>query len=531
MVTFIEAAFVRATHGSRHWQDHSTPDYYIFVSEFGMLQFRRRDVYPQTFAYAQGSKLFFGYGQLPPAEELDKPLASLSMGTFCGEEFLAGVADCSSQKLFIQRDAVGTMPLFVGRQGDQLAFSNKYERVCGLLDAKTFHPHLQTLVEHLLGEHSYERTLVEEITVLSDRMRLTWDDAGYCLSRHPGTYAQDDAESNPAEFRSRLDDVLASYWERYAQTNPMGLELSGGMDSTSIAAFSAQTHKPFLACTVIYPGHTGERQKRKLSELREGLNITSEHFVADSATEHPISQPRKQSQPFYHREELYSPSLSHMARYMNSSGVTAVIRGIGGDELCENIPDRHFLSYESPLTTHVRRLDNLSTVFTPKLKEYARNVMAQANAIQSQPFTSSTAAAAPASGNNLYLDYDIWPIAPLTEPGLYRYTQNLAPKYRMHKNILRAYATARGVPRSIAHPETTEGFSDFLSRSLPYMRDQFNRCMSSSILNKAGLLDLGGLRDAWDSGDAAEQFALYQILVAEMNLQQLGHVDISAEVN
>lgn len=527
MIVFIEAAFVRSAHFSNYWQDQSTAEYYMFTSDFGTLRLKRRDSYPQTYAYVQGGTLFFGYGNVPDTKWLDEPLSAASMNVFCGEEFLFGTADCLGQKVSIQRDAVSTVPLFVGAQDDRLVLSNKYERVCGLLRAEDFYPNLQTLVEHLLGDHSYERTLVKEITALSNRMRLAWNASGYYLAHHPGTYGQDDGESNPAEFRARLDMVIASYWERYAQTNPMGLELSGGMDSSAVAAFLVQTHRPFLAGTVVYPGDTGERQKDKLQDLRSSLSIVSTQFPADPATEHPMSQRYKQSQPFYHREELYGASFSCLARHMYAQGVTAVIRGIGGDELCENIPDRLVIGYETPSVTHARRYEGLPRVFTPAMDTYAQAVLAQRDTTQSQPFTSSTAAAAAASGNNLYLDYDIWPVAPLTEPNLYRYAQNLAPKYRMYKNILRAYAAAYGVPRSISHPETTEGFSDFLARSLPYMKDQFNQYMHASVLKKAGLLSPQHIQAAWHSNDNAEQFALYQILVAEMNLQRLGHVDVS----
>lgn len=525
MITFIEAAFVRSAHIFNYWQDQSTREHYIFVSDFGVLRLRKRNAYPQTFAYVQGSKLFFGYGPQSDVVSLDQPLTEIPLAVFCGEEFLTAIADCQEQTLSIQRDAPSTVPLFVGHQQGRLVISNKYERVCGLLDQTDLHPNLQTLVEHLFAEHSYDRTLVQEITVLCDRMRLSWDATGYRLHRHPGTYAQDD-QTNPAQFRTRLDAVLASYWERYAGTNPMGLELSGGMDSSAIAGFCAQTHRPFLACTVVYPGQAGQYQQRKLEQLRESLRIVSEQFVADPAEEHPLVRQRKEPGPFYHREELYSASLSRMAHHLYTKGVTAVIRGIGGDELCENISDRHLVAHEVPLATHARRRQEMSPVFTSTLKAYADVVMARVGVdAQHQPFTSSTAAAAAASGSNIYLDYGIWPVAPLTDPILYRYTQNLAPRYRMHKNILRAYAVARGIPHSIARPETTEGFSDFLTRSLFYMKEQFDQCMRDSVLDRLGVLDRRYIQDAWGSGDDA--FALYQILVAEMNLQHLKHRDIS----
>lgn len=528
---FIEAAFLYQSQTGGTWQDLSNEQYFVFMSDFGAIRLRKRRNYPQTFAYVEGSILYFGYGdavQLTGMYRLSggPPPEAIFYDNNIGE-FMMVAADCSRQTLTIQRDAICTLPIFVGHQGSKTIISNDYAYVHRLLDKTRLHIDTHALIGHFLGDHTYEKTLTKEIRVLCDRVQLVWNAPQNLYELRQPTSSSllqivDHRNEDPIHFRAILDQTLEQYFQRYVSNNILGLELSGGMDSSCIAAHLVCNKRPFLAATILYPGEAGRRQHQKLIEMADQINVVSRQFVADPARDYPLASMIRAGRPqaFYHRQELYEETFSRVADYMSEQGVDVVMRGVGGDELCENIPDLTEMAHETPRQTYERRKPERPDFFTENFSAYALGVLDQLPHGQRNriPFTSETAVSAAVSGNNVYIDRGIWPIMPLADAKLYFYAQSLPPRYRMNKNILRAYGRARSVPESIYRPKTNEDFSDFFDQCMPYLRETFDACMERSVLNRVGLLDMMALRKAWDT-PGENLFGLYQIMVAEMNLQ------------
>ncbi len=107
----------------------------MFVSDFGMLRLRERNSYTHTFAEMRSSQLYVGYGKPEGGFSIIKqPLKDVPEQTFYAKEFLYIIADCRTQEVTIQRDALSTLPLFAGVQDGHLVFSNHFERTYDLLD-------------------------------------------------------------------------------------------------------------------------------------------------------------------------------------------------------------------------------------------------------------------------------------------------------------------------------------------------------------------------------------------------------------
>jgi hypothetical protein len=134
----------------------------------------------------------------------------------------------------VQRDAFGTVPLFVGSQPGRPAIVNKFERVCELLEPQDLHVNNTTVAGILAGRDAFDVTLLEEVSIVYDRVRLQWSKNALTLEQPaPSSLLQvaQHRHGNPQLFRQYLEEAIDWHWNRYAPNGVMAAELSGGTDS------------------------------------------------------------------------------------------------------------------------------------------------------------------------------------------------------------------------------------------------------------------------------------------------------------
>jgi asparagine synthase (glutamine-hydrolysing) len=148
------------------------------------------------------------------------------------------IYDKISRKLIVSRDRFGQKPLFVMRRGDTTFFSSEFQQLAPLSDRKIDFE----LIQMFLKEGGYEgqgRTFYNSIEEFPKAHYFVIDSNKYSDSHrywdywHGDIMATDDAAFS--EFEALLHDAVRI---RLRADVPVGILLSGGVDSTIISAYA-----------------------------------------------------------------------------------------------------------------------------------------------------------------------------------------------------------------------------------------------------------------------------------------------------
>ncbi|MBI5329652.1 MAG: asparagine synthase (glutamine-hydrolyzing) [Betaproteobacteria bacterium] len=151
-------------------------------------------------------------------------------------------------EVHLARDPMGKKPLIYAVRGGELTFASTVRALLPLLGERPgFDP-------DALDAYLAHRTIPAPATVFQGVQRLP---AGHALSfslhtRQTRLFAHWQPAPDPgADWRERLDEAVRL---RCVADRPVGLFLSGGIDSTLVAARLHQMGQPLLAFTAAFPG-------------------------------------------------------------------------------------------------------------------------------------------------------------------------------------------------------------------------------------------------------------------------------------
>jgi len=156
--------------------------------------------------------------------------------------FAFAIWDDQQQQLFLARDRLGIKPLYMAERNDELLFASEIK---GLLAGIPGTPQFNSAIlpEYLAARYvAGEDTFFRGIRKLLPGHRLVWTPSGGCTTERywQPPVAQDDPavsyESHVQAVRSGLEDAVESHM---VSDVPLGLFLSGGLDSTVLAALMA----------------------------------------------------------------------------------------------------------------------------------------------------------------------------------------------------------------------------------------------------------------------------------------------------
>lgn len=162
--------------------------------------------------------------------------------------YALAILDRRRGELHLARDPMGKKPLVYAVRDGDLAFASTVRAVLPLLGVRP------GLDPDALDAYLAHRTIPAPATVFQGVQRLP---AGHCLSfnlhrREARLHAHWHPRPEPeADWRERLDQAVAL---RCVADRPVGLFLSGGIDSSLLAARLHRLGQPLLAFTAAFPG-------------------------------------------------------------------------------------------------------------------------------------------------------------------------------------------------------------------------------------------------------------------------------------
>src|SRR5215211_5658162 len=249
--------------------------------------------------------------------------------------FAFAIWDAPRRRLLLARDRLGIKPLYWTRHGDRLIFGSEIKAILssGLVEPRAN----ETGLPELLGTRylSGEETLFEGIHKLLPGHVLVYQNGDVTTRQYwdvpVGATAASPAPSGRewvSRFRALLEESVRL---RLMSDVPLGMFLSGGLDSSAIAALMARMiGRPLQTFSVAFK----ERAFSELTWAREVAQAigADAHEVVIGADQFFDALPRlvwHEDEPVAHPSSVPLYFVSALAR----QHVTVVLTGEGSDEL------------------------------------------------------------------------------------------------------------------------------------------------------------------------------------------------------
>lgn len=239
-------------------------------------------------------------------------------------------------QVFMARDRLGIKPLYVRQKNGQILFASEVRALLasGLVPKHLSEAGLYTYLA--FGSFQEPLTIIEGITSLppASWLCVELDPNGLVITS--GSYWKpphvQDSDPETDQVRAWLADAVRSH---LISDVPMGLFLSGGLDSGTIVALATEsTGKPLHTLTLAFKNWPAdERHLTKLSARRWNTNhqerlISPEEVLADL----PMAL-ASMDQPTADGINTW-----YVSREAKRAGLTVVLSGVGGDELFAGYP-------------------------------------------------------------------------------------------------------------------------------------------------------------------------------------------------
>lgn len=257
-------------------------------------------------------------------------------GNACVERFRGifafGLWDASLEALFLARDQLGVKPLYLWQNGKQLVFASEVRAILstGLLPRTLDTDGYLSYLAY--GSVQEPFTLIRKVRSLPAGHWMQWRDGTVRTERYWRLPAPDDMRPIPPEklytqLAERLADTVAG---QLVADVPLGAFLSGGVDSTAIAALmqNGGTSQARTFSLVFQESAYDERAYSRLAASRLGTRHTEVLLTGNSFRDRLGAALNSYDQPS--ADGLNTWFVSKAAR---EAGLTVALSGVGGDEL------------------------------------------------------------------------------------------------------------------------------------------------------------------------------------------------------
>ena len=252
--------------------------------------------------------------------------------------FGTAIWDESRRRLVLARDRLGKKPLFYCHRDDRLIFASEIKAILAAA------PELAEIDEEALMFYFKFGFVCEPSTIFKQIRKLP---AGHLLTYQSGQAeliqywklpwpTGSDSEDSPHIWIDRLDELLQdSVRLRLKSDVPLGIFLSGGLDSSSIVHYAHETDLHPLKTFTIGFDHPDWDESKDAQRIADHFQ-TQHHLLNLPETDMLRDLPETMSTLARHFDEPFGDSsalptyfISRLAR----QHVTVILGGDGGDEL------------------------------------------------------------------------------------------------------------------------------------------------------------------------------------------------------
>jgi asparagine synthase (glutamine-hydrolysing) len=255
----------------------------------------------------------------------------MGMFAFC-------IWDQQDKSLFFARDRIGVKPLYYCRQGDLLLFASDIATLVasGLYRAE---PDIEGMYHALsFGVAPRPMTAFRSVLALKQAHWMRIDADGRTEMRRYWSIplGSQCADMSLGEAAQGLEERLSrAVRRRLVADVPVGAFMSGGIDSTTVAAMAARQHTGIQAFTLAFQS---DRELNELEQARATAGMYAMEHIVESVDENTVvddlqNMVRCYEEPFYDVSPNYV-----ISRLVASHGIKVILNGLGGDELFGGYP-------------------------------------------------------------------------------------------------------------------------------------------------------------------------------------------------
>jgi len=312
--------------GHQPMHDAATGNWLVYNGEIFNFRELRRELEAAGCAFRSNCDtevLLVGYGVW--GEEVVRRLRGM---------FAFAVWDEVQQKLVLARDRHGIKPVYYWQQAGRFLFASELRALLAsgfvprVLDATGLDSFMK------FGAVQEPATLIRGIRLLPAGHLLRWRKAGVELAR----YWRLPAETTPVNGRAtvrkkRVEEVCASLSEavrlRLVSDVPLGVFLSGGLDSSVVAALAARSGNAIRTFNITF----SEKQFAEGAKARHvAQHIGSEHHELTFSEQH-LLEALPEALAAMDQPTVDGINTYFVSRLAKQAGVTVALSGLGGDEL------------------------------------------------------------------------------------------------------------------------------------------------------------------------------------------------------
>jgi asparagine synthase (glutamine-hydrolysing) len=345
-------------------------------------------------------------------EELGEDCVSRLQGMFA-----FAIWDENKQKLFLARDRVGIKPLYYTNTGTALLFASEIKSL--LVDTSVVRKISTNGIDRFLTYYYLpgNETLFENIYKLDPGHYLTVENGRVLVKQYWDLHFEEHRSPQTLEASVEiLKELLHTAVKDYMISDvPVGVLLSGGVDSTGILSYAVQnTNKPIHTFTMGFSGE-GFQDERPYAKLAAKKFGTVHNEISMSADDFRNFLPKY----VWHMEEpVCEPpaiALYFVSELARKSSIKVLLSGEGGDEA--------FGGYQTYRNLLI--LERLKTVFGPA-KDLLRLVFKMLAPIGWKQF-GNYASLVGLKPEDYYLSRTASPFTPFNQSKSRLYTKELMP--------------------------------------------------------------------------------------------------------
>ena len=255
--------------------------------------------------------------------------------------FAFAIYDRTRKRLILARDRLGIKPLYYAHCGGRrIAFASEVRAIreagiAGVIDRIALAGFL------LLGSVPAPRTIFEDVKCLLPGHYLVADTSGVRTRSYWDLWF---AKAADETTQSELGDVLRDAVRRHLVSDvPLGVFLSGGVDSAGLVALTRQLNTRVKTLTISF-GETEFNEGATAQSIASHFD-TEHHDLRVGGSDFVDGLPKilkAMDQPTNDGVNTY-----FVARAAREAGLTVVLSGLGGDELFWGYPHHRWMKRNS----------------------------------------------------------------------------------------------------------------------------------------------------------------------------------------
>ncbi|MBI3663818.1 MAG: asparagine synthase (glutamine-hydrolyzing) [Acidobacteria bacterium] len=248
--------------------------------------------------------------------------------------FAFGIWDEARQTLLLARDRLGIKPVYYYQHPERFLFASELRALLesGFVPRELDPTGLDSFLK--FGAVQEPATLIRDIRLLPAGHLLRWRDGRIAIERYWSLPAQAvAANGSEAERQRHIEEVRESLAEsvriRLVSDVPLGIFLSGGLDSSVVAALAAQSGNHIQTFTINF---TEKRFAEGAKARRVAEHLGSEHMEL-LFSQRDLLPVLPEALAAMDQPTVDGINTYFVSRLTKQAGVTVALSGLGGDEL------------------------------------------------------------------------------------------------------------------------------------------------------------------------------------------------------